>query len=277
MYNFVSTLCYLSSEQLTSLPDLAQLKSLASAGSVHVTANAYLPSSDKEKALGEIEQSVGTLPEKLAQGCEAETIWEPSGKDWISNAQSDHDLIVLFAVRDKAKYCLPVEWSTLQIIEKPFLVVNPGQKRRKRDKVLAAIDVANKKQHDLNDHILATAEQMARVYEAELHIITVVQVSQVAADLDLVNPVTQEAKFREKHLAGLEEMATTYNVRKENVHVATGVPSDVIRKQAKKLDVIMTAVGTERRSGLTGLLFGNTVEAVLGQSPNNVLVVPRAV
>lgn len=274
MAEALSSLCYLSPEQLNSPPDLVQLNPLASAGAVHVTANAYLPASDKEKALGEAEQSVGTLLEKLGQGWEAETISEPSGKDWINKAQANYDLIVLFAVRNKAKYSLPVDWSMLRALEKPFLVINPGQKRRKRNKVLAAIDVANAKQEALNNHILATAAKMARIHEAELHILTAVQISQVAADLDLVDPIKQEAVFREKHMTELEQLATKYGAQPEYVHVKTGVPSQVIRKEAKKLDVLMSVVGTERRSGLSAMLFGNTAEKLLGQSPNNVLIVP---
>lgn len=272
----LSSLCYITSAQLASPTDLVQLSPLAGGGPIHLAANAFRPSFDKEEGLHEVQQLMGTLLEKLGQDWQAETIWEPSGKDWISDAQAAYDLVVLFAARDKAKYSLPVDWSMLREIEKPLLVVNPGQKRRKRSKLLAAIDIANQKQQDLNEHIMDTAAQIARVYAAELHIITAVQVSQVAADLDLVDPAKQETAFRQKYMADLEQLAARHGALSEHVHVQTGVPSDVIRKQAKKLDVIMTTVGTERRSGLSGLLFGNTVDSVLSQSPNNVLVVPRS-
>lgn len=272
----LSTLCYLTFDQLGMPVDLESLTPLVSAGTAQLVGNAYVPSIDQSQGVLDGEQLVRSLLEKADQPWEPNTIWEPSGKDWITETEAAYDLVVLFAARDKAKYSLPVDWSVLRVIEKPFLVVNPGQKRRKRDKVLAAIDVANKKQQNLNDHILATAALMASIYEAELHIITAVQVSQVAADLDLVDPVKQETAFLKKHMHHLEQLAAKHKALPGHVRVQTGVPSDVIRKQAKKLDVIMTVVGTERRSGLSGLLFGNTVETILGQSPNNVLVVPRS-
>ncbi len=273
----LSTLCYLTSEQLSAPPDLGQLRPLASAGAAQLVANAYMHSVDQSQGVLEGEQLVRSLLEQTDEPWEPRIIWEPSGKTWITEAQAAHDLVVLFAQREKSQYSLPVDWSMLKEIERPFLVVNPGQKRRKRDKVLAAIDIANKKQADLNEQIMAMSAQMANHYEAELHVISVVQISQVAADLDLVDPIKQEAAFREKYMTALEGLAKKYSALPAHVYVKTGVPSDVIRKQAKKLDVIMTAAGTERRSGLSGFLFGNTVETVLAQSPNNVLIVPRQI
>lgn len=271
----LSVLCYLTSEQMSSPVNLGQLAPFAGEGNAKLVGNAFNASLDPEEEKAQGDRLIRSLLEKNGQVWEAETIWEPSGKDWIANAQAAHDLVVLFGQRNKAKYSLPVDWSLLQVIEKPFLVINPGQKRRKRNKVLAAIDVANKKQQQLNEYILMSAAKMAEIFEAALHIITVVEISQVAADLDLVDPVKQEAGFRGKHKQQLEELAAQFGAAIENVHVETGVPAEVIRKTAKKLDVVLTAVGTERRSGLSGLLFGNTVDVVLGQSPNNVLVVPR--
>lgn len=70
---------------------------------------------------------------------------------------------------------------------------------------------------------------------------------------------------------GIEHGAAT-------LHVAQGVPYQVINSTAKKLGVGLIVMGSVGRRGISGLLIGNTAEKILHTSDCSLLVVkPEAV
>jgi nucleotide-binding universal stress UspA family protein len=60
---------------------------------------------------------------------------------------------------------------------------------------------------------------------------------------------------------------------KVRTHLSRGKPSDRIADLAESLDVDVIVMGTIGRSGLRGLLIGNTAEAVLERVARPVLAV----
>jgi universal stress protein E len=281
--------CYLSPEQLEAKPGLSHVKALADAGAgFHLVANDYDASaeavlSDEEAFVAAVEhlqdegeRRLTRLAGKAGVDWPADVVWDRTGRDWLAESQGAYDLIVMFGQRDKAHYSLPSEWSMLRALARPLYVVNPGRTKHDKGPVLAAVDIANASQAALNGQVMQAAKAMADVWGSDLHMVSVIPMSQVVADLEFVDRRKYEADFRAKHQAALEDLAARFGVGKDHIHMEIGVPHSVIRKTAKKLDVLMTAVGTVQRTGLSGFLVGNTVEKLLWQAKNNILVVPEA-
>lgn len=286
MQTFNQAICYLGPEQLQSKFNLKPLKAFSAADvTLQLYANVYDRSVEAvlgdedayvaavEKILEGGRQKLARLAAKQHADWPVEVVWDRTGKEWIEDNQVDFDLVIMFGQRDGANYSLPSEWSVLRHLERPLYVVSPD-KKAEREVVLAAVDIANTDQAPLNDAVMAAAATMARQRGAKLHMVTVIPMSALVADLEFVDRDKYREGFIKKHGETLSALASAHGVGDEDIHMSIGIPHEVIRKTAKKLKVQMTVVGTVQRTGVPGFVFGNTVERLLGRSQHDVLVVP---
>ncbi len=288
MGEFRRTLCYLGPDQLDGKIDLSKLDIFNGDGEVRIFANVYDASA--EAVLDDEEAYVAAVKALMARGHErlaamtaglegdwpTEVVWDRTGKEWLDDHHEDYDLIVMFGRRDKANYSLPSEWSLLRELERPLYVISPSKKKGgEGSAVLAAVDIANASQSYLNGKVMDCAGRLARQAGAALHMVAVIPMSDVVADLEFIDRRKYKASFRKKHGPALTDLARAHGVAEENIHTAIGVPHKVIQRTAKKLGVLATAVGTVQRKGVPGFIVGNTVEKVLGLSQRNILVVPE--
>ena len=61
--------------------------------------------------------------------------------------------------------------------------------------------------------------------------------------------------------------------RNRTIHMLAGPPGDVLPRLAERLDVGVVVMGTVGRTGLTGLIMGNTAETILRAVRCSVLAV----
>jgi nucleotide-binding universal stress UspA family protein len=162
-------------------------------------------------------------------------------------------------------------------------------------RILAAVDLADaypaeewETRQSMNRHILEVAGSMALTEFAELHVVHVWEAigegvmrsasismgeEEVAAYLEAVK------RRREASLDALiRELESTMGsgslaFLKPRTHLVRGSPSREIPAAAKRLEADLVVMGTVGRSGVPGLIMGNTAETVLYQLDSSVVAI----
>ncbi len=144
--------------------------------------------------------------------------------------------------------------------------------------------------HDLNREILALASQLALSNVASLHIAhaweAIGEKTLMSRDITTLDGVADYVeKTHIPHKKGLymlgEELreslgADTYRRLAPSFHLPKGPGKKMIPQLAEKLQVDLVVMGTVARTGISGLLIGNTAEAILDQLTCSVLAVKPA-
>ncbi len=124
--------------------------------------------------------------------------------------------------------------------------------------------------HDDNAKVLETANDIARAFEATLHVIHVV--GDVAA-LGYYPAIEFDLKGdAEKELARLIEKQKI-EVKKENIHVSIGFPKQEILDLTARAQAGLIVIGSHGRKGLAAAVLGSTANAVLHGAKSDTLVV----
>jgi len=163
----------------------------------------------------------------------------------------------------------------------PVWIVKPGQSQAYR-RILAAVDLAPGAANPdpLSAKIVEMAGSLAASHHAKLHILHSWDVTGRDADtLYSEIPDTTRERLIDAHgsarRAALESLLDRHNTGSANpiLHLPRGVPEQTIREAASSLDIDVIIMGTQSRSSLFGLLFGNTTEFILSAARCGVLTV----
>ncbi len=196
----------------------------------------------------------------------------------------DHDLVIKAAetIGDPA---LPVFASTDQhLLRKcpcPVWLVNPDRRDRARS-VLAAVDIDTFSASEpetmtaLNTTILETAARLALFEGAALHVLHVWDAPAAgmarlfAAEQDSVGDYVRD--YKAQHQRALDALvadvrenigATTFDTLRLTQHLSQGEARDVIPSRLRGLGIDVLVLGTVARTGIPGLIIGNTAEDIL--------------
>jgi universal stress protein E len=146
------------------------------------------------------------------------------------------------------------DWVLLREARCPVLLVKRESVSPVR-RILIAVDlgVDDEEHQRLNDGIIAIGKQITeRRDDFELH---------------AVNAYTGADTFTHP-----PKLAERVGIDLDRAHCAVGAPEDVIVRCASELDSELVVMGTVSRSGLTGLVHGNTAELALDRLDTDVLV-----
>lgn len=205
-----------------------------------------------------------------------EVVWTPDLVDWVVEAvpREGIDLVVKTGHRSESLFYTPTDWQLLRRCPAPVLIVG-GRPRRKRQRILAAIDAGSTDpvQVALNRKVLATATGLGGILPAQVHAAYVVPVSTVARDLDLVDPTALERRARSRLGPALAAQVAEHGIPGENAVIAAGPPERMLPSIASKLRADLVVMGTVGRTGAAGKLLGNTAEQVLSRLRTNLLAV----
>lgn len=80
-------------------------------------------------------------------------------------------------------------------------------------------------------------------------------------------------EMREAHQKEMDELLAPYNSTRKNVHLVKGDAGNAITELAMKNNVDLIVMGTVGRSGIPGLIIGNTAERVINGIDCSVLAV----
>lgn len=194
-----------------------------------------------------------------------------------------HDLVMKTARGRKLRHSLIFGTTALHLLRKcPCPVWIVDSKTDERRAILAAVDpdTANAETLALNRMIMELATSLSVLEDTELHVVHAwsvphedmvrhspwLRVTRSVAD----NYVTDiEGRHRERFAALIEPFRDRgFRI---HTHFVKGLPENVIPTIVKEKDVEVVVMGTLARSGIPGLLIGNTAESVLGQVDCSVL------
>ncbi len=172
----------------------------------------------------------------------------------------------------------------------PLWLTRPGEKTN-YSRILAAVDFdasePNEAANELNRTILELAAALSVSDFAELHVVHAWDapaegvIRRWAAVPDSAATDYTEAE-RSAHARGLEQIgsrfkewlgAESYEYVAPRYHLARGSAVTLVPALAADLEADLVVMGTVARSGISGLIIGNTAEAILEQLPCAVLAV----
>lgn len=168
------------------------------------------------------------------------------------------------------------DWNLMRHCPAPVMLVKTPTPW-KHNRVLASVDATSPDQGHIliNDNILQFAEHMADHFATDLHLVNAYP--QVAIAFAMVPEVTApddiQKYISEQHEEACELLARKFNINPDHVHIAEGETLDVVSGVTKKIEADVLVVGSVGRSGIAGVLIGNTAEQLLDKVPCDVLVI----
>ncbi len=163
----------------------------------------------------------------------------------------------------------PLDWKLLRSSRNPVLMVRPGKKPAGAP-ILAAIEAqpSDSEHQALSQQILALSKDLSQRLARPLHLFS-------AAPAPMQNPGHAEAEQQlDAYRDACLTLAASQGITADQVHVAQGPAEVLIPEHSANLDAALLVLGTVARSGLSGVLLGNTAEQILERVDTHVLVVP---
>lgn len=172
----------------------------------------------------------------------------------------------------------PVDWNLLRHCAAPIMLIkssDPWQHNR----ILASIDATSTNEgHQLiNDNILSFAEQLSDHFDTDLHIVNAYPLVNVAFAMvpEVTAPDDLHRYVQEQHEEACGRWADKYNISRDNIHVSEGAPEIVVSELAKSLAIDVVMIGSVGRTGISGVLIGNTAELLLDKLECDILVIKQ--
>jgi universal stress protein E len=199
--------------------------------------------------------------------------------------RNQHDLVIVGAEDERGLRERLLGGTTLHLMRKcpcPVWVVKPTPQGRFA-RILAAVDVipSGEKRNSLNEKIMTLSLSLAEIERSELHILhawTLYGESALRSgrfNLSWEQVDRMASQMRELHKEWLQELLAQFSLDRvrHQVHLIHGDPKEVIPERAKMLQAELVVMGTVGRTGIPGLLIGNTADEVLRQIECSVLAV----
>ncbi|MCB0162923.1 MAG: universal stress protein [Anaerolineae bacterium] len=199
--------------------------------------------------------------------------------------RNKHDLVMIAAEGQSGLKKMLFGSTTMHLMRKcpcPVWVMKPSQPKQ-YSRILAAVDPTplDEKRNALNMKIMDLATSLAQLEQSELHIVhawalyrefglTYGHIQIPKSELDKLIRETETM-----HGRWFSELLREYPLEKLNcqVHLLHGDAGTLIPEQAKEKEIELIVMGTVCRTGVVGLLIGNTAENVLRQVNCSVLTV----
>lgn len=173
------------------------------------------------------------------------------------------------------------DWELLRTSPVPVLLIRNG-KPYHRPVMLAAVDPAHAhaKPANLDERILASAEELSKALRGTLHVMHASNPSIVGIDVKAAarramaswSTLTYQ-ELEEQERAIFEEFRAGNQIPRTRAHLVEGNPTVQIPRLARELRAGIVVMGALSRSGLQRMFIGNTAERILGALECDVLVV----
>ena len=196
-----------------------------------------------------------------------------------------HDLVVLGEPEADDASEPPLSSGTMKVLRKcptPVLVMRPTPIAGARILALVDPDPSDPVRDGLNDVVLELASAMARRQHGELHVghawtleeeATLRTSPFVELPSRLVDVMVNDT--RTVHGDQLTALAQRHDLDDvgASLHLVSGRPGVVLPRLAERLEIGLIVMGTVGRTGLQGLIMGNTAETILRSVHCSVLAV----
>lgn len=216
-------------------------------------------------------QSAGRHPNVRLQ-----TVWSKRIAEWVVEDYKTHpvDLIIKTAHPSHTLIHTPLDWALARVSPAPVLLVRDAMEQ-KSGNVIATLDLGHqdKTHRQLNQNVLATAHAMACLHNANLHVISVIEMSRVIHDLDVINEREYSARVKERTLVQLQSLLAPYDIPTERVHQPLGKLSTTIHGLADRLQADLLVVGNAPHPVKRAVGLASSAEKILAHAPCAVMSV----
>ena len=230
----------------------------------------------KAQLIKEKEEWLGSLVAGAEVGnvaIDTEVIWSRHPAEAFVQAciAGGFDVVMKTAAKDQdrglgATLFTPDDWHLLRRCPAPVLLVIETS-WPKRAKVLAAIEVDSEDaEHErLNRIVLAAARWVADLLDAELHCGHAYPKAPVLVSLEYssIDPAVYRDRQEKRCQQACREITGKYGVPEEHFHLHEGSPERVIPSIADRIKAELVVLGTVARTGVKGIVMGNTAERML--------------
>ncbi len=156
----------------------------------------------------------------------------------------------------------------------PVWLIKPS--RRKISNILAAVDLTSdaKATLDVSAQVIDISAGVARRESAQLHVVTAWEPPvnpEVRKKLEADAYASMVARYKGQIHHRFARLVDKLGEREINEHIIRGKPDAAITNLVSRYDVDLLVMGTLSRSGIPGLLIGNTAERVLNEVNCSVL------
>jgi nucleotide-binding universal stress UspA family protein len=244
---------------------------------------------DVEKALlRDREERLRHLMEDTRGGLDIEVmvkVGEPFIEVIRQVLANDHDLVMMGEPEGERETVAPLSSGVMHMLRKcpvPVWVMRPSLSPKLRILALVDPDPVDQVRNSLNDLVLELATSLTRREDAELHVghawrlsgeATLRSSPYVGLSGEIVDVMV--GTVEETHREQLNALTERHQVADMGglEHMVAGDPRIVLPRLADRLNIGLIVMGTVARTGLSGLIMGNTAEAMLRSVQCSVLAV----
>lgn len=207
------------------------------------------------------------------------------------------DLVVKQAEPDRGMHFGSVDMHLLRACPCPVWMFRPSQPDRPLERILVAVDPAPApdaadvlhlraetaaEEEALNTTLLELGISLSELDGGELHVVHAWSApgeDLLSGDINLSQEQVRQyvESLREEAAKALERLLARFwfsdRPGRRQVHLLKGAAADVISELARSERVDLVVMGTVARTGIPGLLIGNTAETILHQVECSVLAV----
>jgi len=212
------------------------------------------------------------------------TVGEPFIEVIRKVVRDGHDLVMVGEPAVENPGVPQISSGVMHLLRKcpsPVWVMRPSANRKCRILALVDPDPGDPIRNGLNDLVMELATSLAMREQGELHIghawsmageATLRSSSYVGLPGSMVDVMVHETEIaRRRELETLTSRHTTES--DSSIHLVSGEPGDALPRLADQLDIGLIVMGTVGRTGLRGLIMGNTAETILRSVRCSVLAV----
>jgi len=204
------------------------------------------------------------------------TVWEKNIHQWIIEHSHPNRFKAVIKTGSRTETLLytPTDWHLIRECPVPVMLV-AEQKWNHAHPILAAVDLSTTKpvKKALNTKIIQQASALGKALGAEVHLVHALHISEVLADLEIINVTEHEQKRREALEPSITHLCNTWRIDRNQVHMAVGPAHKVIPSVASNLKADMVVIGTSGKTGLKARVIGNTAEKVLTHLKTDLLAI----
>jgi nucleotide-binding universal stress UspA family protein len=195
--------------------------------------------------------------------------------------RGENDLVIVNAEGGARSWFGSTVTHLLRKCPCPVWVLRPEPLDRYR-RILAAVEAnpEDEAREGLNRRILEVATSLARLQDADLHIASAWSVvgeaairSRIGIPPEKLEEIMQQAEHESRsRLDRLLDEVDTSDLELET-HIAHGSPGVLIPEIGREIQTELIVIGTVGRTGIAGLLIGNTAESILSDVECPVLAI----
>lgn len=196
----------------------------------------------------------------------------------IAKASASDTIVINREYIAGEKRNFPFEKKLLKSLHKTNLLICGDKRWKPTMNILGTLDIESKdkEQLQLNLAALENSSKITEKVNGQLHLMAVIAISRVSEELDIIEPTEMLMKKGKNVKTQLESFVSKNNATlKYTPHVTAGRPSNEIPSFAKKKDMDLVVLGNVGRTGITGLIVGNTAERILQRLPVDVFIIKK--